>query len=114
MGAPERPRKPLRPREAGSNSRVRNQKIEELAINILRKAIHANLIRFPSQAPIFPTRGASDLQRNVIDLYFGQGWSTAQIATRYELRRKRVQRILKAWTVRAVRAGYIQYSPLAL
>ena len=114
MGAPERPRKTLRSRKAKSNPRVRNQKIEEMAINILRKAIHANLISFPSQAPIFPSRGGRNLQRKVIDLYFGQGWSTAQIATLYELRRKRVQRILKAWTVRAVRAGYIQYTPPAL
>lgn len=98
-------------REEKSKLRVWNQPIEHIDIINLRKAIHANWISFPSQAPIFPTCGRPDLQRKLVQLYFVLGWSTAKIANRYGLLRQQVQRILNSWKTQAVTAGYVQHIP---
>jgi hypothetical protein len=85
--------------------------IERLNIPMLRRAIRANRISFPSQVPVFPKHDRADLQRKMVQLYFLFGWSCSRIGARYSLRRQRVQQILNAWKQRAVQVGYLQPIP---
>jgi hypothetical protein len=87
--------------------------IERLNIPMLRRAIRANRISFPSQVPVFPKHDRADLQRKMVQLYFLLGWSCSRIGERYNLRRQRVQQILNAWKQRAVQVGYLQAIPPA-
>src|SRR5271154_6944849 len=86
-------------------------KLERLKIPVLRKAIHANRISFPSQVPVFLKHDRADLQRKLVQLYFLLGWSCSRIGARYSIRRQRVQQILNTWKQRAIQMGYIQSIP---
>lgn len=89
-------------------------RIENLRIDRLREAIHANRISFPSQVPVFSKHDRPDLQRKVVQLYFVLGWSCTDIARRHGVLRQRVQQILNTWKQRAAQTGYIQHIPPAV
>jgi DNA-binding transcriptional MerR regulator len=84
-----------------------------MPIDELREAIRKNQVSFPAQVPTFPKHDRSDVQRQLVQLYFVCGWSGPKIGVRYGLRRLRVQQILNAWKRRAVELGYIQAVPSA-
>ena len=87
--------------------------LSEMPIDELREAIRKNQVTFPAQVPTFPKHDRSDVQRQLVQLYFVMGWSGPKIGVRYGLRRLRVQQILNAWKRRAVELGYIQSVPAA-
>jgi hypothetical protein len=87
--------------------------LSEMPIDELREAIRKNQVTFPAQVPTFPKHDRSDVQRQLVQLYFLLGWSGPKIGVRYGLRRLRVQQILNAWKRRAVELGYIQSVPPA-
>jgi transposase len=87
--------------------------LSEMPIDELRDAIRKNQVTFPAQVPTFPKHDRSDVQRQLVQLYFVLGWSGPKIGVRYGLRRLRVQQILNAWKRRAVELGYIQCVPPA-
>ena len=93
--------------------RIWRQSIEEIDISKLHSAIRANLVSFPSQIPVFPGCGHTDVQHKLVQLYFLFGWTCATIGARYGLARDRVRRVLSAWKWRAANAGYIQRIPFA-
>jgi hypothetical protein len=74
----------------------------------LQLAVRLNQVAFPSQAPIFGKRPQRDLQWRLAVLYFIRGWSTREIARRYDLTRERCGQIISDWRIRAVNMGYIQ------
>src|SRR6266566_4235565 len=74
----------------------------------LQVAVRRNLVCFPSQAPIFGKRPRRDVQWRLAVLYFIRGWSTREIARRYDLTRERCGQIISDWRIRAVNMGYIQ------
>jgi transposase len=85
--------------------------LSEMPVDELRDAIRENRVTFPAQVPVFSKHDRSDLQRQLVQLYFLFGWSGPRIGTRYGLRRSRIQQILNAWKRRAVELGYIQSVP---
>src|SRR6266699_2774814 len=74
----------------------------------LQLAVRHNRVCFPSQAPIFGRQPRRDLQWRLAVLYFIRGWSTREIAGRYDLTRERCGQIISDWRIRAVNMGYIQ------
>jgi DNA-binding transcriptional regulator LsrR (DeoR family) len=86
---------------------------EEMSLDELRRAVRANRVSFPSQAPTFMKHDRPDLQWKFAQLYFVLGWNCRDIAERYGLIRQRVQQILNTWKHRAVQTGYIQFIPPA-
>src|ERR1051325_10108108 len=74
----------------------------------LQLAVRLNRVSFPSQAPIFGRQPRRDLQWRLAVLYFIRGWSTREIARRYDLTRERCAHIISDWRIRAVNMGYIQ------
>jgi hypothetical protein len=85
--------------------------LSEMPVDELREAIRKNQFTFPAQVPVFSKHDRSDVQRQLVQLYFLFGWSGPRIGVRYGLRRSRVQQILNAWKRRAVELGYIQSIP---
>jgi hypothetical protein len=83
----------------------------EMPVDELREAIRKNRVTFPAQVPVFSKHDRSDVQRQLVQLYFLLGWSGPRIGIRYGLRRSRVQQVLNAWKRRAVELGYIQAIP---
>ncbi len=103
----------LSPRNTQLDPGIRKQNIQEIEIGILREAIRANWVSFPSQVPVFPSCGQRDLQPKLVQLYFVLGWKCASIASRYRLPPTQVRQVLSAWRCRAASAGYIQHIPAA-
>jgi hypothetical protein len=87
--------------------------LERISIEVLRKAICANRVSFPSQVPTFTRLDLPDLERRLVQLYFVSGWTCADIGVKYKLTPGRVLKILDSWKRRAVKVGYIQYIPQA-
>jgi len=87
--------------------------LNELAIDDLRDAVRSNQVSFPSQVPTFPKLARSDLQWQLVQLYFVRGWSSEVIGKRYGVTRERVRQILVQWKHRAVLLGFIQHIPPA-
>jgi len=87
--------------------------LSEMPADELREEIRKNRVTFPAQVPVFSKHDRSDVQRQLVQLYFLFGWSGPRIGIRYGLRRSRVQQILNAWKRRAVELGYIQSVPSA-
>ena len=85
--------------------------LSEMPVDELREAIRTNRVTFPAQVPVFSKHDRSDVQRQLVQLYFLFGWSGPKIGIRFGLRRSRVQQILNAWKRRAVELGYIQAVP---
>ena len=96
-----------------AGSRAVEPNLSEMPVDELREAIRRNQVTFPAQVPVFPKHDRSDVQRQLVQLYFLFGWSGPRIGIRYGLRRSRVQQILNAWKRRAVELGYIQAVPSA-
>jgi len=88
-------------------------KLDELRLDVLRLAIRANTVTFPSPVPTFERHDRADLQWKLAQLYFVLGWDCEDIATRYGLIHQRVRQILRTWRRRAVETGYIQLIPSA-
>jgi hypothetical protein len=80
----------------------------DLENRVLRQAVQANLVSFPSQVPGFGKQSRPDLRQKIVLLYFVFGWKMGDIAKRYGLGRQRTGQILTAWRIRAVTEGYIQ------
>ncbi len=85
--------------------------LPEMPVDELREEIRKNQVTFPAQVPVFSKHDRSDVQRQLVQLYFLLGWSGPRIGSRYGLRRSRVQQILNAWKRRAVELGYVQAVP---
>jgi hypothetical protein len=88
-------------------------KLDQLALDALRDAVHHNLVSFPSQVPAFPKLARADLQCKMVQLYFVRRWSSESIGNRYGVTRERVRQILVQWKHRALLLGLIQYIPPA-
>ncbi len=109
-------RSPVFPRvsavpKAPANPTISHEKLAEMRLDKLRRAVRKNEVSFPSQVPTFPKHTRPDLQRKLVQLYFVLGWNPRGICTRYHLGRSRFQQILGSWTKRAIELGYIQRIP---
>jgi hypothetical protein len=80
-------------------------------IRVIRSAIRNQRLSFPSQVPVFKHLHRADIQWRIVLLYFVQGWPSEKIAKRYGLTRNRVGQILRQWTLRAIRRGYVERIP---
>jgi hypothetical protein len=74
----------------------------------LRRAIHGNMVSFPSQIPNALKRPQAEMQWRLVVLFFVRGWSAAKIAARFHVPRHRVWTLLNEWSVRAMAQGHIQ------
>lgn len=75
---------------------------------VLRRAVRRNIVSFPSQIQAFLRRPAADMQCRVILLFFVRGWTSIQIAMRFNVPKHVIRGILNDWSVRALALGYIQ------
>jgi hypothetical protein len=75
---------------------------------VLRRAVRQNIVSFPSQIQAFLRRPAADMQCRVILLFFVRGWTSIQIAMRFNVPKHVIRGILNDWSVRALALGYIQ------
>jgi len=75
---------------------------------ILRRAIRANIVSFPSQIPSLPKGSQADMQWRMVLLFFVRGWSVVNIAERFHVPRHRVWTLLNGWSVRAMALGHVQ------
>lgn len=74
----------------------------------LRRAIRGNIVSFPSQVPALLKQPAADTQWRVVLLFFIRGWSSAEIARRFDVPRHRISEMLNDWSIRALALGYLQ------
>ena len=88
-------------------------RLNDLRLDVLRLAIRANTVTFPSPVPTFERHDRADLQWKLAQLYFVLGWDCEDIAAKYGLIHQRVRQILRTWRRRAVETGYIQLIPPA-
>ena len=51
---------------------------------VLRRAVRQNIVSFPSQIQAFLRRPAADMQCRVVLLFFVRGWTSIQIAARFD------------------------------
>lgn len=77
-------------------------------IGILRRAMRANVVSFPSQIPSLLKEPAGDIQWRSVVLFFVCGWRSAEIAARFHVPTHRMRKSLDAWSVRAMALGYVQ------
>jgi hypothetical protein len=82
--------------------------LTQMGNGALRRAIRDHTVSFPAQVPIFEKQSRRDIQWRAVHLYFVQGWSVAEIASRFHISRSRAGQILDAWRTRAVILGYVQ------
>jgi hypothetical protein len=75
---------------------------------VLRRAVHRNIVSFPSQIQAFLGRPTADMQCRVVLLFFVCGWSSIDIARRFNVPKHAIWGILNEWSVRAMALGYIQ------
>ena len=75
---------------------------------VLRRAVRRNIVSFPSQIQAFLRRPAADRQCRVVLLFFVRGWTSIQIAMRFNVPKHVIRGILNEWSVRALALGYIQ------
>ena len=75
---------------------------------ILRRAIRANIVSFPSQIAGLPTGSRAEAQWRMVLLFFVRGWSVPSIAARFQVPRHRVWTLLNGWCVRAMALGQVQ------
>jgi hypothetical protein len=77
----------IRPSRIGANQQAhmpRELAPAPLALEnkLLRQAVQANLVSFPSQVPVFAKQSRSDLQHKIVVLYFVLGWTIDDIETK--------------------------------
>jgi hypothetical protein len=77
----------------------------------IRGAIRSHRLSFPSQVPIFKHLHRPDVQWRMVVLFFVHGWACSKIARRYGMTRERVKQLVRQWTSRAIRGGYIDRIP---
>jgi len=75
---------------------------------VLRRAVRENIVSFPSQITAFLGRPSADMQCRVVVLFFVHGWSSVDIAGRFNVPKHLIWGILNEWSVRALALGYIQ------
>jgi hypothetical protein len=75
---------------------------------VLRRAIQANLVSFPSQIPVFSRQARPEMQWKAVSLYFVLGWSLCDIAARFGVGSHRISKVVDEWATRAIALGYIQ------
>ena len=75
---------------------------------VLRRAIRANAVSFPSHVPILLKQPSAEMQWRSVLLYFVCGWTSTAIAARFNVPVHRVCHLLNQWAVRAAALGYIQ------
>jgi hypothetical protein len=75
---------------------------------VLRRAVRGNLVSFPSQIVAFLKSPPADMQCRVVLLFFVHGWSSIDIAARFDVPKHLVWGILNDWSVRALALGCIQ------
>jgi hypothetical protein len=75
---------------------------------VLRRAVHGNIVSFPSQIVAFLKSPPADMQCRIVLLFFVRGWSSVDIAARLNLPKHLIWGILNDWSVRALALGYIQ------
>jgi hypothetical protein len=63
------------------NRTISEKQLSRMRIDAIRKAVHNNLLSFPSQVPTFPKHTRPDLQRKLVQLYFVLGWNSPAIPT---------------------------------
>jgi hypothetical protein len=61
--------------------------LSEMPVDELREQIRKNRVTFPAQVPVFSKHDRSDVQRQLVQLYFLFGWSGPRIGIRFGLRR---------------------------
>lgn len=75
---------------------------------VLRRAVRENIVSFPSQIVAFLRNPPADMQCRVVLLFFVHGWSSVDIAARFNVPKHLVWGVLNDWSVRALALGYIQ------
>jgi hypothetical protein len=75
---------------------------------VLRRAVQANLVSFPSQIPVFSRQTRPEMQWKAVSLYFVRGWSLCNIAARFGVGSHRISKVVDEWATRAIALGYIQ------
>jgi len=75
---------------------------------VLRRAVQANLVSFPSQIPVFSRQARPEMQWKAVSLYFVRGWSLCDIAVRFGVGSHRISKVVDEWATRAIALGYIQ------
>jgi len=75
---------------------------------VLRRAIRANAVTFPSHVPILLKQPPAEMQWRSVLLYFVCGWTSTAIAARFNVPVHRIWHLLNQWAVRAAALGYIQ------
>jgi hypothetical protein len=75
---------------------------------VLRRAVRENIVSFPSQIVAFLRNPPADMQCRVVLLFFVHGWSSVDIAGRFNVPKHLIWGILNDWSVRALALGYIQ------
>jgi hypothetical protein len=85
-----------------------NLNLNQLRLDQLQEAIHANLVSFPSQVPAFIKHAEGKLQCRMVLLYFVMDWSCDKIAKRYGFTRQHVWQTVSDWKRHAIALGYLQ------
>jgi hypothetical protein len=85
--------------------------IAQMRMRRLRVAIQNNQVSFPSQVPTFPRQSRPFVQWRVVELYFVNNWSCADLAERYGVSPSRVRQMLSNWVKQAIVLGYMQEIP---
>jgi hypothetical protein len=75
---------------------------------VLRRAVRENIVSFPSQIVAFLRNPPADMQCRVVVLFFVHGWSSVDIAARFNVPKHLIWGVLNDWSVRALALGYIQ------
>jgi hypothetical protein len=75
---------------------------------VLRRAVRENIVSFPSQIAPFLRNPPADMQCRVVVLFFVHGWSSVDIAARFNVPKHLIWGVLNDWSVRALALGYIQ------
>ena len=82
--------------------------VEHMTLEEWRTAIRSNQASFPSQVPRFQGAQRADIQWRAAVLFLIYGWTCGRIGRRYGLSRSRVWQMVRSWTDRAIRLGYMR------
>jgi hypothetical protein len=75
---------------------------------VLRRALRRNIVSFPSRIPVFLKQPPADMQWRMVLLYFIRGWSSVNIAARFNVPTHWIRKSLNEWSVRALALGFVQ------
>jgi hypothetical protein len=74
----------------------------------LRRALRGNIVCFPTQIPILLKQPCADMQWRMVLLFFVRGWTSASIASRFQVPKHRIRKSLNEWSFRALALGHVQ------